>query len=273
MSPLLYGATPWLACAGYVLLCFRLPSKTLAQALGMAAIALHGAALIPAWFQSDSLRFGFAFAMSWMLWLAVLTLWIEAWTQRSGRLMLFVYPVAAIAVLLPHWFPGAPVAMEASPLSRLHILLAMLAYSAFFVAAVYALLMLSQERALHRNASPSPLWEELPPLLALDRLLVRTVSLGFGLLTATLGSGGLVLSTEGLGWFRLDHKTVFTLATWLMVAVFLWGRYQWGWRGRLASRFTLGGFGLLVLAYIGSRFVLEVLIGQPVTPVSPVGGA
>ena len=266
MTALLYGATPWLASLGYVLLCFRLKSKALAQGLGMAVIFLHGAALIPAWFQAESLRFGFAFAMSWMLWLAVVTLWIEAWTQRAGRLMVFVYPVAAIAAVLPFWFPGVPMALEASPLFRVHILMAMLAYSAFFVAAVYAVLMLGQERALHQHESPSSLWDELPPLLALDRLLVRSVGLGFGLLTGTLLSGALVLSGEGQGWLRLDHKTVFTLATWVMVALFLLGRVRWGWRGRLASRFTLGGFGLLLLAYIGTRFVLEVLIGQPLSP-------
>lgn len=274
MASLLYGASglaPWLASAGYLLLCLRLRSKMLVQVLGVAAILFHGAALIPAWFQSESLRFGFAYAMSWMLWLAVLTLWVETWTLRAGRLMIFVYPVAALAALLPLGFPGVPMALEASPLFRLHILLAMLAYSAFFVAAVYAVLMLGQERALHQHEAPSALWDELPPLLALDRLLLRTVALGFGLLTATLLTGGLVLSGEGLGWLRPDHKTVFTLATWAMVALFLWGRARWGWRGRLASRFTLGGFGLLVLAYIGSRFVLEVLIRSNAAPVPPLG--
>lgn len=280
MASLLYGVdgvygasnmAPWLASAGYLLLCLRLKSRPLVQALGIAAIALHGAALIPAWFQSESLRFGFAYAMSWMLWLAVLTLWIETWSMRVGRLMVFVYPVAAVAALLPLGFPGAPMTLEASPLFRLHILLAMLAYSAFFVAAVYAVLMLGQERALHQHEAPSALWDELPPLLALDRLLLRTVVLGFGLLTATLVTGAMVLSAADLGWLRLDHKTVFTLATWVMVAVFLWGRAQWGWRGRLASRFTLGGFGLLLLSYIGSRFVLEVLIRPPVVPAAPLG--
>jgi len=274
MASLLYGASglvPWLASAGYLLLCLRLRARLLVQALGVTVIVLHGAALIPAWFQSESLRFGFAYAMSWMLWLAVLTLWIETWTLRAGRLMVFVYPVAAVSVLLPLGFPGVPMALEASPLFRLHILLAMLAYSAFFVAAVYAVLMLGQERALDQHDAPSALWDEMPPLLALDRLLLRTAALGFGLLTGTLVTGGLVLSSEGLGWMRLDHKTVFTLATWVMVAFFLWGRARWGWRGRLAARFTLGGFGLLVLAYIGSRFVLEVLIRSNAVPVAPLG--
>ena len=274
MASLLYGASglvPWLASAGYLLLCLRLRARLLVQALGVTVIVLHGAALIPAWFQSESLRFGFAYAMSWMLWLAVLTLWIETWTLRAGRLMVFVYPVAAVSVLLPLGFPGVPMALEASPLFRLHILLAMLAYSAFFVAAVYAVLMLGQERALHQHDAPSALWDEMPPLLALDRLLLRTAALGFGLLTGTLVTGGLVLSSEGMGWMRLDHKTVFTLATWVMVAFFLWGRARWGWRGRLAARFTLGGFGLLVLAYIGSRFVLEVLIRSNAVPVAPLG--
>jgi len=45
-------------------------------------------------------------------------------------------------------------------------------------------------------------------------------------------------------------------------AVLLAGRYLYGWRGRVATRWVLTGFIMVVLAGIGRRFVLEVILGR-----------
>ena len=100
----------------------------------------------------------------------------------------------------------------------------------------------------------------LPPLLTMEALLFRLISIAFVLLTLTLASG--VLFSESLFGqaFRVDHKTIFAFVSWFLFGGLLVGRHLWGWRGRLALRWTLAGFVALMLAYLGSRFVIEVVL-------------
>ncbi|MEY4723867.1 MAG: hypothetical protein RL043_16 [Pseudomonadota bacterium] len=232
------------------------------QWLLLAGLCLHGLTLLPAWFGHQDITFGFAVALSWMAWLTLVMLWTESWSHRMARVGLWVYLMAASLVLLPTAFPGGVRLADPGALFRSHILVAMLAYSAFAVASGQALLMLAQSRALHRPSRSNQWLVDLPPLLAMDASLSRSVGLGFALLSATLLTGGLVNDLAGDPWLKSDHKTVFTVMTWLSAGLFLWGRWRWGWRGRLAARFAIGGFGLLLLAYVGSRFVLEVFLGR-----------
>src|SRR5690606_34829864 len=134
---------------------------------------------------------------------------------------------------------------------------------------IHGVLMTAAERALHGGgevgrASPFARFiEDLPPLLVLERILFRFIGLGFVLLTLTAVSG-VLFSEEVFGQpVRLDHKTVLTLFAGAVFGTLLLGRRLWGWRGRTALRLTFGGFGLLLLAYVGSRFVLEVILHRP----------
>jgi ABC-type uncharacterized transport system permease subunit len=103
----------------------------------------------------------------------------------------------------------------------------------------------------------------MPPLLTMEKLLFRIIWAGFILLTLTLASG-VIFSEELFGKAaRLNHKTVFGVLSWIIFAALLGGRQVYGWRGRVAVRWTLAGFLMLVLAYIGSKFVLEVILGRP----------
>ncbi|NBR27698.1 MAG: cytochrome C biogenesis protein, partial [Betaproteobacteria bacterium] len=93
-------------------------------------------------------------------------------------------------------------------------------------------------------------------------LLFRIILAGFVLLTLTLMTG-IVYSEELFGKaMRFNHKTVFGILSWLIFAALLGGRWRYGWRGRIAVRWTLAGFLMLVLAYIGSKFVLEIILGK-----------
>jgi ABC-type uncharacterized transport system permease subunit len=128
--------------------------------------------------------------------------------------------------------------------------------------------MAATERALHGGAGASPgsalgrFLEDLPPLLVLERILFRFIAVGFFFLTLTALSG-VLFSEQVFGRpFVPDHKTVFAVIAWVVFGVLLLGRWLWGWRGRTALRLTLGGFVLLLLAYVGSRFVLEVILGR-----------
>jgi ABC-type uncharacterized transport system permease subunit len=216
---------------------------------------------------SGEFRFGFAQALSATLLLAVLVLWIEGMFVPVRGLDVLVLPVAAACVLLPVVFQGAPIAAGVdSTALRLHLLVAMAAYSLLTIAALHALLMATLDRRLHSplraQALLGRIFAQLPSLLALEKLLFRLIGAGFLLLTATLVTG-VFFSEQLFGRaLRFEHKTVFTIASWLVFAGLLGGRIVFGWRGRTALRWTFAGFLMLLLAYVGSRFVLEVLLGR-----------
>jgi ABC-type uncharacterized transport system permease subunit len=145
------------------------------------------------------------------------------------------------------------------PAFRLHLLISLLAYSLFTIASLQALMLAVLERRLHGGALPTYL-QSLPPLLTMERLLFRIIAAGFLLLTLTLGSG-MLFSEELFGRpLQFTHKVIFGILAWLIFAALLAGRQLYGWRGRVALRWTLAGFLALVLAYIGSKFVLEVIL-------------
>jgi ABC-type uncharacterized transport system permease subunit len=171
-------------------------------------------------------------------------------------------PLAALCVLLPPIFPGQHLLANAgSAVFRAHFLMAMLAYSLFTLAALHAILMAVAERRLHRGRL-TPLLAGLPPLLTMEALLFRLIHIAFGLLTLTLASGVLFSETLFGQALPFNHKTVFAFLSWLIFAALLGGRHLRGWRGRTALRWTLAGFAALLLAYVGSRFVLEVILGR-----------
>jgi ABC-type uncharacterized transport system permease subunit len=242
----------------------------------LAALALHAFLLYSELFAPRELRFGFAQALSTMLWLAVLMYWFESLFYSLEGMQPPVLALAALAVPLPALFPGrASGALAASFEFKVHLVMAMLAYSLFTIAVLHALLMALLERRLHGSAAAraalpaddggavlsGPLGA-LPPLLTLERLLFRMIAAAFVLLTLTLASG-IVFSESMFGRaLRFDHKTLFAVLSWATFALLLAGRYLYGWRGRIALRWTLSGFVMLLLAYVGSRFVLEVVLGR-----------
>jgi ABC-type uncharacterized transport system permease subunit len=230
------------------------------------AIGLHGVLLVHGVVDAGQLRFGFAHALSATLWLTALIVWLESFLSASRGLFLLVLPLAAITAVLPLVYPGALLGQATdAPMFRVHLLLAILAYSLLTIAAMHALLMASMDRRLHGEALAGSsrlahFLDRLPPLLAMETVLFRLIGAGFILLTATLVSG-IFFSEEIFGRaLRFDHKTVFTFAAWFIFGGLLIGRMVFGWRGRTALRWTLTGFAMLMLAYVGSRFVLEVLL-------------
>ena len=237
-------------------------------------ILLHAWLLHQELIAPTQLRFGFGQALSVMLLLGVAIYWVESLFYSLEGMQPLVLPVAALAAPLPALFPGLAVTHTASLEFRLHLILGMAAYSVFTIAMLHALLMALAERSLHKSRK-APVGDAargggplngplagLPPLLTLERLLFHLIAMAFVLLTLTLATG--ILFSESLFGraLRFDHKTLFALLSWLAFAILLVGRYAWGWRGRMALRFTLIGFIMLLLAYVGSRFVLEVVLGR-----------
>jgi len=240
-------------------------------------IAIFAPLLVHSWllyqdlFAAAQFRFGFGYALSCMLWLGVLIYWLESLFVKLEGLQPLVLGLAALCAPLPALFPGLVSPAYAHSLQfRLHTVLAMLAYSLFTIAALHAMLMTLVERRLHHRgagavgpAQGGPLagpLAALPPLLTLESLLFRLIGFGFLLLTFTLATG-MLNSEEIFGRaIPFNHKTLFAVISWIIFAALLAGRIFYGWRGRTALRWTLAGFGTLLLAYVGSRFVLEVIL-------------
>ena len=227
-----------------------------------ATLAIHAFGLYGALFSEVGMRFSFSFALSLMMWLAVLIYWLESFLARMEGLQPMVLPLAAACTVLPAVFPQVHLVAHAGATGfKLHFLAAMLAYSLFTLSALHAVFMGFAEKALHRRTMTRSL-TSLPPLLTMESLLFRMLLIGFILLTLTLGSG--VLFSEYLFGraLTLDHNTLFAFASWGIFATLLVGRHAWGWRGRKALRWTMAGFAVLLLAYVGSRFVAEVILGR-----------
>jgi len=182
-------------------------------------------------------------------------------TGRMPALGIVVFPLAALS-LLGYAIYGHT--GTASPLDwrlQLHAWLALLAYATLALAALLAMFLWAQERALRRHRLHAWL-RALPPLTELETLLFRTIGLGFVLLSATLLTG--VVFVENLLAQHLVHKTVLSGLSWLVFGALLLGRWRLGWRGSRAVGWTLTAMALLVLAFFGSKFVLELLLHRTV---------
>jgi ABC-type uncharacterized transport system permease subunit len=223
----------------------------------VAAWLLH--ALVLGWMLlGDSPRFGFAPALSVTAWL-VLTVYAverELFPQLQARWALA--GLGAVAVLLALAFPGTPLHPTSSPLLPLHLALGIASYGLFAAAVLHAWLMRRAESSMRMGGDT----QAGVPLLTLERLTFRFAAAGFVLLSATLLAG--LLFGEGLSGraWRWDHKTIFSVLAWAAFALLLLGRARFGWRGRKAVRVLYAGSALLLLAYVGSRFVLEVVLGR-----------
>ncbi|HAJ71647.1 MAG TPA: cytochrome C biogenesis protein [Methylophilaceae bacterium] len=225
-------------------------------------LALHGWLLYRDVFATGDLNFGFYYALSAILWLTVLIYWLADLSYQLQSLQAFVLPPAALFVLLPaftiknYYLPQID-----AGLFMAHIAIAILAYSLFTFAALHAALMAIAERNLHKKTSLIQL-PNFPPLMVMETLLFKVITIGFILLTLTVISG-MLFSEEIFGKpLQFNHKVIFSIASWLIYAWLLYGRYRYGWRGKKAIRWTIIGFVLLLLAYVGSRFVLHVLLNK-----------
>lgn len=239
-----------------------LPMQPWERAAILAALVVQGIGLYQGLFSAGGMRFSFSFALSLMLWLAVLIYWLESFHARMDGLQPMVLPLAAISALAPALFPQLRVVANAGAWGfQLHFLTAMLAYSLFTLSALHAVFMGFAERKLHQRAVTKSL-TSLPPILTMEALLFRMILVAFCLLTVALLSGVMFAEAIFGRAMAVDHKTLFAFASWGIFAALLIGRQVYGWRGRVALRWTLAGFMVLLLAYIGSRFVAEVLLGR-----------
>ena len=223
-------------------------------------LVLHGYLLYLNLLVGGELNLGLVSALSLISWLAMLVYWLARFFYPLAGLQTLMLPLAAVGAVLPLLFPSVHLlSQHQSWAFNAHIFVAMLAYSLFSIAALHAGLMSLVEKRLHHAALP-PVLQSLPPLLTMEKLLFRIIWTGFALLTLTLASG-MMFSEQIFGkLLRFNHEMLFGFISWGVFAVLLIGHHSYGWRGRTAVRWTMSGFVFLLLAYLGTQFVLQVLL-------------
>jgi len=212
-------------------------------------------------------RLGFAPVLSMTAWLVIAVHTVESRLVPLPAVRLVLALGGAVAVWLAAVFPGESMVMH-SPLSPLHFVLGVASYGLFGAAVLHAALLDAAERRLRAGQlgtggggnAGGGIKAMGMPLLQLERLTFRFVEAGFAVLTATLLLGVVTAPS-----WQLDHKIFFSLLAWAVFAALLLGRRLRGWRGRRATRWLYAGAALLLLAYVGTRFVLEVLLGRAVS--------
>ena len=235
------------------------------EARGPATLALLGALLhagvhLQAWLAGGGIDLHFFAALS-LIGFAVATLTaVLGFTRPVGALGVVVYPLAtALLLLYRSTRPGHHVAPALDWQIQLHAGLALLAYAALSVAALLAIVLWLQERALRQHRFGA-LLRLFPPLTLVETLMFRLIAVGFALLTLALMTG--VVFVENLFAQHLVHKTVLSLLAWGVFGALLLGRMRYGWRGRRAVRLMLTAMILLGMAFFGSKFVLELVLAR-----------
>lgn len=186
-------------------------------------------------------------------WVIALVGLLVGTRNRLEFIELIIFPVCIVSIVLALTFPEPVRPAGLTLLLDIHILLSIVAYGLLSSAALLALVLALQDYQLHHHKT-GRLGNLLPPLLSVERLMFQLIMAGFGLLTLALITG-FMFTTD---WF--NHKILFSCLAWLVFLVLLVGRYAAGWRGRKAIRWTLGGVMALMLAFFGTKLVLEFIL-------------
>ena len=224
------------------------------------AIGFHAWSLQLGLFAGNQLNLSFLNAAS-MIFFAIGIITLAASLRRLpiDNLILVLIPLSLLTLILNLLLPEQALkTIEGKGLIS-HIVLSMLAYSFITIAAIQACLLAIQEHQLRKHHF-SGIFQYLPPLQTMENLLFEMIWLGFITLTVAISTG--IFFLHDIFAQHLAHKTILSIIAWAVFAILLLGRHIKGWRGTTATKWTLAGFSALMLAYFGSKFVLEILLSQ-----------
>lgn len=230
------------------------------QPLYAAAIAVifHALSLYSIIFTDQGIDIGFFSALTFTAWLMSALLVIASFSLPIACLGLLVYPFALVTLVLRSVSEQQHLLTDLLvPGLQTHILFSLLAYSLLSIAVAQAILLYIQDKYLH-NKHPSGFFHSLPSLETMEIMLFRIMGLGVIALSISLLSGFYYL--DDMFAQHLVHKTILSLIAWSIFVVLLWGHYKFGWRGKTAIKMSMSGFILLMLAYFGSKFVIELVL-------------
>lgn len=203
----------------------------------------------------DALSLPFFVALSVTTAAIVFVQLIMCLSRPADYLGLAIYPIAALGVIGSTLFSSKAKALSGS--LQLHVLLSIMAYAVLALCAAQAVLVAVQRRQLNQHQTGG-FMRVLPALTSTESLLFSLLTVGFGLLTLSLASGFAFL--DDMFAQNVAHKTILACLAWVIFAVLLFGRWRFGWRGQRVVRWTIVGFATLLVAYFGSKLVLELVL-------------
>ncbi|MEM9184520.1 MAG: cytochrome c biogenesis protein CcsA [Pseudomonadota bacterium] len=264
MSPVIAGLPSiflYIVGATLALMRIRAPShdahrRPLLLAIAAAALC-HGGLLWILGGSEGQLNLGFFYMLSAAAWLTVMMVLAGTLIRPVMNLGLVLFPLAALTVSLQLvWGVKIVVLKDLGWQLNVHAALSVMAFALLCIAAAQATVILLQDRALRGGGLQ--VLNNLPPLQRMEQLLFQVITMGFLLLTLALVTG--MLFVDDMMAQHLVHKTVLSICAWIVFGLLLWGRWQFGWRGRTAVRLTLAGAAVLLVAYFGSKLVLELIL-------------
>lgn len=227
--------------------------------IGLLAVILHAVILYRGSQGSPGINLSLTAAGALVAWVVVCLYLVVSLRRPIDHLGVIILPLAALTVLAEWLHPNQVSTVLTSRAQAIHIVVALVAYSLLCLAAIQSVVLLIQDKKLRRK-HPGGILRALPSMQAMEEIMFQMIGLGFILLTITLISG-VFFSERVFGTpFKLTHHMVLAALGWVVYAWLLIGRWRFGWRGRTAVQWTLGGFVLLVLAYFGVKFVLEIVL-------------
>ncbi|MCX7068552.1 MAG: cytochrome c biogenesis protein CcsA [Methylococcales bacterium] len=208
--------------------------------------------------QHNGFSFSFFSTGSLIALIVALLLLIAALNKPVEKLGLAVLPIAALMLALELNFDDKPHLLQAYNWEMsTHILTSIIAFSLLNIAALQAILLAIQDQQL-KSHPPKRFIHSLPSLQTMESLLFQMLGAGVFFLSISLISGFMFV--ENLFAQHLVHKTVLSILAWIIFSSLLLGRSRYGWRGQIAIQWTLIGFVSLLLAYFGSKLVLELIL-------------
>jgi ABC-type uncharacterized transport system permease subunit len=223
-------------------------------------VLLHGVANYLVVYSGNALHLGIHTSASLVSWIMILFVIAASVRLPVENLLVLVLPVGVLGILSLLAAPGDAALLHATNLGDpliWHILVSIVAYSILFMAACHSVLLAVLEHRLKTRHGLGIL-RLLPPLQTMETLLFNLLWTGIVALTLAIASGFIFL--DDMFQQRVVHHTVLALSSWVLYAILLAGHRLFGWRGTTAVRWTLIAFGLLVLGYFGSKFVIEILL-------------
>lgn len=255
LAMLLYTAAG-IYCIGRVRAGQPVPARNV-LIFALCALLAHGVGVFQLSLAPSGINLGFFTVSSLLFWVINLIVLLSSLKKAVHNLFILLFPLSALAVAASLAGQTRIAQIELDYGLASHVVLSILAYSLLTIATLQALLLAYQNHQL-RHKQPSGSVRLLPPLQTMESLLFEFLWAGQILLTASIVSG--IWFLEDIFAQHLAHKSVFSIISWFIYALLLWGRHQLGWRGYTAIRWTLGGFASLMLAYFGSKLVLEIIL-------------
>ncbi len=235
----------------------QMPFRPVFFGLGYAALMLHALVVYQNISTASGLNLGFYNALSLTSWCVALFVLFTALFRPLENLAVIIFPMTILALLLDLFLTSSRILPDEAPAGLVvHVILSICAYSLLTIAALQALLLALQHRQI-ANKHPASIMR-LPPMQIMDDLLIQIIAIGFFMLSLSLATGFMFLND--IFGQHLAHKTILSILAWIIFGILLWGRWARGWRGKTAIRWTLGGFAALLLAYFGTKIVLELIL-------------